>query len=76
MAMGTVFLVLGVLVFGLLGVFATDVPLALRTTAGSSGALAIRRWILQTTILGGGFGVGYLAGAVLKFRSLKGGRRL
>ncbi len=76
LTMGIVFLVLGLLVIGLLGVFATDVPLALRATVRTPGALAIRRGIIRTSILGGGFGVGYLAGAVLMFRHLKGERRV
>ncbi len=75
-AMAVVFLVLGLLVLGLLGVFASDVPLALRATRGSPGALAIRRAVVRASILGGGFSVGYLAGAVLMFRYLKGGRRV
>jgi len=63
--------VLGLLILSAYGVFLLDVPLALRSSAGSPQALAVRRAIARTTILGVGFSVGYLAGAAFSLRSLK-----
>jgi hypothetical protein len=69
--MGMVLLLLGLLVLGLLVVFASDIPLALRAAAGSPASYAIKRGIARTLVLGGGFGVGYFAAAILSFRHLK-----
>ncbi len=65
-------LVLGLLVVGAYLIFLTDVPLALRSTASTAAAIPIRRAVIRTSILGLGFSVGYVAGAWVLLRSLKG----
>ncbi len=70
LAVGLFVLVVGVVVLGLYALFLTDVPMALRATAGKLGGLPIRRGIVRTSILGVGFGVGYLAAAMMSLLSL------
>ncbi len=62
---------LGLAVLALYVLFLTDVPMALRATAGKLGSLPIRRGIVRTSILGVGFGAGYLAAAVVSLLSLR-----
>ncbi len=69
---GVGLLVLGLAVVGAYLVFLTDVPLALQSSANSAAAIPIRRAVIRTSILGLGFSVGYLAGAWVLLRSLKG----
>ncbi len=69
---GVGLLVLGLAVVGAFFVFLTDVPLALRSSANSLAAVPIRRAVIRTSILGLGFSVGYVAGAWVLLRSLKG----
>lgn len=69
--MAVVLLLTGLVVFALLGLFALDVPLALKASAGSPASLAIRRGVARTAVLGLGFGMGYLAAAIISFRSLR-----
>ncbi len=64
-------LLAGLAVLGLYVLFLTDVPLALRASAKSPAAFAIRRGILRTSILGLGFGFGYLAAGTLALLSLR-----
>lgn len=68
--MVVVFAVFGLTILGLYGLFMTDVPLALKASAGTAAALPIRRGIVRATVLGLVFGVGYLAAAVVSLRSL------
>lgn len=71
MAVGSFVLLVGLVVLGLYVLFLTDVPMALRATAGKLGGLPIRRGIVRTSILGVGFGVGYLAAAIMSLLSLR-----
>ncbi len=70
-AVSVLALLAGLAVLGLFLLFLTDVPLALRASARTAASLAIRRGIVRTSILGLGFGVGYLAAAVLSLVSLR-----
>ncbi len=71
LGVGLFVLVLGLVVLGLYVLFLLDVPMALRATAGKLGGLPIRRGIVRTSILGVGFGVGYLAAAIVSLLSLR-----
>ncbi len=64
-------LLAGLTLLALYVLFLTDVPLALKATARSAARLAIRRGIVRTTILGVGFGFGYLVAAMLSLLSLR-----
>ena len=64
-------LLAGLAVLALYLLFLSDVPMALRATAGKLGGLPIRRGIARTSILGVGFGVGYLAAALVSLMSLR-----
>lgn len=68
---GLLVLLLGLAVLALYVLFLTDVPMALRATAGKLGSMPIRRGIVRTSILGVGFGAGYLAAAVVSLLSLR-----
>lgn len=69
--MSVVLLVMAILIVSAYVLFLTDVPLALKGTAGTPVALGIRRTIVKTTLMGPGFGVGYLVAAVASLRSLR-----
>lgn len=64
LTLGAVLLVLGVVVIALLAVFALDVPLALKASARSPAALALRKTIVRTGLLGLAFSLGYLAAGI------------
>lgn len=70
-AVGVFVLLAGLAVLGLYALFMTDVPIALQASARTPAALAIRRGIVRTSILGLGFGVGYLAAALVSLLSLR-----
>jgi hypothetical protein len=61
-----VLLVLALLVGAAYTLFVLDIPLALRAPAPAS--LAVRQAIARTSVMGLGFGVGYLAAAIAAFR--------
>lgn len=65
----TVLLVLGVAVLAAYLLFLLDVPLALRAATGAA-ALPLKKAMVRTTVMGLGFGVGYIVAAVVAFRHL------
>lgn len=69
--LSVVLLVLGILVLCAYVLFLTDVPMALKGTAGTAVALSIRKTVVRTSFLGPGFGVGYIVAAVVSLRSLR-----
>lgn len=67
-ALGLILLLLALLVGAAYALFVLDIPLALRAPAPA--ALAVRQTIVRTSVMGLGFGVGYLAAAIAAFRFL------
>lgn len=61
-------LVFAVLIGAGCTMFALDVPLALKATAGGPAALVIKKTIVRTAVMGIGFGGGYLIAAVASIR--------
>jgi len=68
---GLVFLAAAAITGGMLALFATNIPMALRATQGESH-LGIQKLILKTLILGSVFGVSYLVMGVLSLRQARG----
>jgi len=71
MTMGIVFALLGLGVVACYGIFALDIPIALKFATGPAG-LTIKKAIVRSLVMGACFGVGYLAAAVVSFRYLFG----
>lgn len=69
MTMSIVLLVLGLAVLAAYALFLLDVPLALRA-ATSPAALTLKKAIFRTTVMGPGFGIAYVVGAVMALRHL------
>jgi len=68
--MAVVFAILFVLVVGAYLLFLSDVPLALKASDKTPMVVAVKKSIIRATVMAVGFGVGYLAAAVVSFRYL------
>lgn len=69
-ALATVLLVMVALIVAAYVLFLLDVPLALSASDGPQGP-TINRAIVRTTVMGVGFGTGYLIVAIILLRTLK-----
>lgn len=69
LAVSIVLLLLAVAVAAAYGLFLMDVPLALRASKSPAG-LTIRKAIVRTSVMGIGFGAGYLIAAIASLRYL------
>jgi hypothetical protein len=67
--MAVVLLALGLVVLAAYALFLTDVPMALRASAGPA-ALSLKKAIVRTTVMGPGFGIAYVVAAVAALRHL------
>jgi hypothetical protein len=65
--MGGVFLLLFLAVGAVLTLFALDIPLALRAPPGGP-LTTVKKAMVRTAIMGGGYEVAYLTAAILAFR--------
>ncbi|HEX7050782.1 MAG TPA: hypothetical protein VF188_11310 [Longimicrobiales bacterium] len=62
---------LTMLVLGALGLFLTDVPIALRATTAAAARIGIEKVIIKTVMLGVGFSAAYVLGAATAIRYLQ-----
>lgn len=69
--MAVLFTLMGIGVVVCYGIFALDIPIALKFANGPAG-LTIKKAIVRSLVMGACFGVGYLAAAVVSFRYLLG----
>lgn len=68
--LGVGLLLLGVVIVGLLVLFALDIPLALRASQGP-GAIGVKKAIVKTVMLGLGFSTLYCSGGWAALRQLR-----